>query len=61
MLTLRKLITEYIEFAFDPAQLQQQFHISAEELYTLADQDLLEIYDTALLTPWDAAQFYDSQ
>jgi hypothetical protein len=51
MMNMRELIIEYILFAYEPQELLQEYHISAEELDTLSDQDLLEIYDTTLLTP----------
>lgn len=50
-MTLRELIIEYILFAYEPQELAREFHITEGELDTLADQDLLEIYDTTLLTP----------
>lgn len=50
-MTLRELIIEYILFAYEPEELARKYHITEGELDTLADQDLLEIYDTTLLTP----------
>jgi len=50
-MTLRELMVEYILFAFDERELMAQFSITEEELANLADVDLLEIYDTTLLTP----------
>lgn len=50
-MTLRELIIEYILFAYEPQELAREFHITEGELNTLADSDLLEIYDTTLLTP----------
>ena len=51
MLTLRELITEYILFAFTEEELMAKFQITEDEVYTLTDVDLLEIYDQTLLTP----------
>jgi hypothetical protein len=48
-MNLRELITEYILFAYDEQQLLEKFHVAASELSSLADVDLLEIYDTTLL------------
>lgn len=48
-MSLRELITEYILFAYDEQQLLDKFHVSVAELSSLADVDLLEIYDTTLL------------
>lgn len=46
---LRELITEYILFAFSDEQLMEKFSITEEELTSLSDVDLLEIYDQTLL------------
>lgn len=46
---LRELITEYILFAFSEEELQNNFHISEQELLDISDEDLLEIYDQTLL------------
>ena len=48
-MNLRELITEYILFAYDEQQLLDKFHVAVSELSSLADVDLLEIYDTTLL------------
>ena len=48
-MNLRELITEYILFAYDEQQLLDRFHVTESELASLADVDLLEIYDTTLL------------
>ena len=48
-MNVRELITEYILFAYDEQQLLDKFHVTASELTSLADVDLLEIYDTTLL------------
>lgn len=50
-MTLRELIIEYILFAYEPSELVREFHITEGELELISDQDLLEIYDTTLLTP----------
>lgn len=50
-MTLRELIIEYILFAYEPKELAREFHIAEGELELISDQDLLEIYDTTLLTP----------
>lgn len=52
-MTLRDLITEYILFAFTEDDLMTKFHISEEEVYDLADEDLLELYDKTLLMEID--------
>lgn len=51
MLTLRELIVEYILFAFTEDELMAKFQITEDEVYSLTDVDLLEIYDQTLLTP----------
>ena len=51
MMTLRELIIEYILFAYEPDELAREFHVTPEEVAELADVDLLEIYDQALITP----------
>lgn len=51
MLTLKQLMVEYILFAFTDEELMEKFQITEEELPTLTDIDLLEIYDQTLLTP----------
>ncbi len=48
-MNLRELITEYILFAYDEQRLLERFHVTESELASLADVDLLEIYDTTLL------------
>ncbi len=48
-MSLRELITEYILFAYDEQRLLERFHVTESELASLADVDLLEIYDTTLL------------
>jgi hypothetical protein len=50
-MSLRELIIEYILFAYEPEELAREFHITEGELAGLTDQDLLELYDTTLLTP----------
>ena len=42
---------EYILFAFSERELMLKFQISEDELPTLADVDLLEIYDQTILSP----------
>lgn len=49
-MTIRELMIEYILFAFSEEELLTKFHVSEEELPSLADVDLLEIYDKTLLT-----------
>ena len=44
-------MVEYILFAFTDEELMEKFQITEEELPTLTDVDLLEIYDQTLLTP----------
>ena len=51
MQTLRELITEYIFFAYTEEELLAKFQITEDELHSLTDVDLLEIYDQTLLTP----------
>lgn len=48
-MNLRQLITEYILFAYDEQQLLEKFNISAAEIDSLSDIDLLEIYDCTLI------------
>jgi hypothetical protein len=57
-MNLRQLITEYIVFAYDEQQLLDKFHVSVAELSSLADVDLLEIYDTTLL--FETPEYQDS-
>ena len=49
MMSLRELMTEYILFAYTEEELLQRFHVSEQELPTLTDIDLLEIYDQTLI------------
>lgn len=46
---LRELMIEYILFANDEESLMSEFQITAFELPSLSDLDLLEIYDKTLL------------
>lgn len=48
-MTLRELICEYVLFAWDEEGLMKHFSITEEEVYDLADEDLLELYDKTLL------------
>ena len=48
-MNLRELITEYILFAYDEQRLLERFQITEDEIASLSDVDLLEIYDTTLL------------
>lgn len=58
-MTLREMITEYILFAFTDEDLMSKFHITEEEVYDLADEDLLEIYDKTLMMEIDDAPTSD--
>mgnify|MGYP000093018978 FL=1 len=49
-MTIRELMVEYILFAFSEEELLTKFQVSEEELPSLSDLDLLEIYDKTLLT-----------
>lgn len=49
MMSLRELMTEYILFAYTEEELLERFHISEQELSTITDIDLLEIYDQTLI------------
>jgi|Laugrespbdmm15sn_2_1035079.scaffolds.fasta_scaffold02973_10 hypothetical protein len=51
MLSLRELMSEYILFAFDEEELMQKFQVNEQDLASISDVDLLEIYDQTLLTP----------
>lgn len=48
-MTLRDMMIELILFSYDPGELIRRFHITEDELDTLCDQDLLELYDQTLL------------
>ena len=48
---LRELMIEYILFAFSEEELERDYQIGEEEVYNMADIDLLELYDQALLSP----------
>lgn len=48
-MSLRDLIIEYILFAFTEEDLLAKFQVADGELHSLADVDLLEIYDQTLL------------
>lgn len=48
---LRDLMIEYILFAFSEEELIEKFCITPDELSSLVDVDLLEIYDQTLLSP----------
>jgi hypothetical protein len=50
MMTMREMVIEYILFAFTDEELMERFHVLAEEVKDLPDQDLLEMYDMTLLT-----------
>ena len=52
-MTIRELMIEYILFAFTEEELMNHFHITEEELPSIGDVDLLEIYDQTLLMPVD--------
>jgi hypothetical protein len=47
---MREMVIEYILFAFTDEELMERFHVLAEEVKDLPDQDLLEMYDMTLLT-----------
>jgi hypothetical protein len=51
MPSLRELMSEYILFAFDEEELMQKFQVNEQDLASISDVDLLEIYDQTLLTP----------
>ena len=48
-MNLRELMIEYILFAFDNEGLMERFSITEEELTSVSDIDLLEIYDMTLM------------
>ena len=48
-MTMRELVIEYILFAFTDEELLERFHVTGDELNSLQDVDLLEMYDTTLL------------
>lgn len=50
-LTLREMMVEYILFAFTEEELMDKFQVSEEEIPSLSDVDLLELYDQTILTP----------
>jgi hypothetical protein len=50
-MTLRSLMTEYILFAFTSEDLLRKFYITESELQDMSDIDLLELYDSTILTP----------
>lgn len=50
-MSLRELMIEYILFAFDEEELMQKFQVNEEDLASISDMDLLEIYDQTLLSP----------
>jgi len=49
-LSLREMMVEMILFAFDEDALLEQFQITEDEVSTLSDVDLLEMYDQTLIT-----------
>lgn len=51
MMSLRELMIEYILFAFEEEELMQKFQVNEEDLASISDMDLLEIYDQTLLSP----------
>jgi hypothetical protein len=51
MMSLRELMIEYILFAFEEEELMQKFQVNEEDLASIGDMDLLEIYDQTLLSP----------
>ena len=48
-MSLRELMIEYILFAFSEEELLQRFQVSEEDLSSISDLDILEIYDKTLL------------
>ena len=50
-MNLRELMIEYILFAFSEEELMQKFQVTEEDLNSIGDVDLLEIYDQTLLSP----------
>lgn len=48
-MTLRELILEYLCFAYDEESLIEIHSMTFEELISLSDLDLLELYDVTLL------------
>lgn len=49
-MSLRELMIEYILFAFSEEELQERFMVDPEDLPTVSDLDLLEMYDMTLLS-----------
>lgn len=50
MSSIRELIIEYILFAHDNEELMMFYALTPSELKDLNDIDLLELYDTILLS-----------
>ena len=49
VLSLRELMVEYILFCFDEQSLQAEYSLTPEEVESLSDVDLLEMYDATML------------
>ena len=48
--TLRELMVERIFFAFTDEELQEMFDVHPNEVETLSDLDLLELYEETMLS-----------
>ena len=48
--TLRELMVERIFFAFTDEELQEMFDVHPDEVETLSDLDLLELYEETMLS-----------
>ena len=48
-MSLRKLLTERILFAVSPEELEEQYHVTEDDVLKLSDLDLFELYETVYL------------
>ena len=48
-MSLRELLTERILFAVSPEELEEQYHVTEDDVRELSDLDLFELYETVYL------------
>lgn len=48
-MSLRKLLTERVLFALSPEELEEQYHVTEEEVESMTDLDLFELYESIYL------------
>lgn len=48
-MNLRQLLTERVLFAVSPEELEQQYHLTEDEVVEMSDLDLFELYEQIYL------------